>query len=49
MESRWQEAADTNRSIIELFPEDIEASNRLSKALPELGDYPQARAILAFP
>ena len=44
MESRWQEAADTNRSIIELFPEDIEASNRLSKALLELGDYPQARA-----
>ena len=44
MESRWQEAAEVNRSIIELFPEDIEASNRLGKALLELGDYPQARA-----
>ena len=43
MESRWQEAADVNRSIIELFPEDIEASSRLGKALLELGDYPQAR------
>ena len=43
MQSRWQEAAEANRSIIELFPEDIEASNRLGKALLELGDYPQAR------
>ena len=44
MEFRWQEAAEANRSIIELFPEEIEASNRLGKALLELGDYPQARA-----
>ena len=43
MQSRWREAAEANRSIIELFPEDIEASNRLGKALLELGDYPQAR------
>ena len=44
MQYRWREAAEANRSIIELFPEDIEASNRLGKALLELGDYPQACA-----
>ena len=35
---RWQEAADENRGLIEEQPEDLEAANRLGKALTELGD-----------
>lgn len=44
MENRWKEAVAVNRSILELYPEDIEAYNRLGKALFELGDYAEARA-----
>ncbi len=42
LNSRWEEAATVNRSIIELFPDDIEAHNRLGKALIELGRYGEA-------
>ena len=42
LQSRWDEAAAINRSIIELFPDDIEAHNRLGKALTELGRYAEA-------
>jgi tetratricopeptide (TPR) repeat protein len=42
LNSRWEEAAAVNRSIIELFPDDIEAHNRLGKALTELGRYAEA-------
>jgi tetratricopeptide (TPR) repeat protein len=37
MQSRWQEAADVNRQIVEMTPEDAEAYNRLGKAYTELG------------
>jgi tetratricopeptide (TPR) repeat protein len=43
MEGRWQEAADVNRNIIQNFPNDVDAHNRLGKALMELGDYAGAR------
>ena len=43
MENRWEEAITVNRSILELFPEDIEAYNRLGKAFFELGEYGEAR------
>ena len=43
MENRWEDATGVNRSIIELFPDDIEAYNRLGKALFELGRYDEAR------
>ena len=43
MQGRWEEAVITNRSIIEVFPNDIDALNRLGKALTELGQYGQAR------
>jgi hypothetical protein len=43
MESRWEEAANMNRSIIELFTGDVDAYNRLGKALTELGRYAEAR------
>ncbi|MEK7777705.1 MAG: tetratricopeptide repeat protein, partial [Chloroflexota bacterium] len=47
MENRWEEAAAINRSIIELFPDDIEAHNRLGKALFEQGKYAEARSAFA--
>ena len=43
MEGRWQEAADVNKNIIENFPHDIDAYNRLGKALMELGKYAEAK------
>ena len=43
MESRWEEALSANRSILEEFPDDVEAWNRLGKALGELGRYSEAR------
>lgn len=38
LERRWDEAATENRSLLDEFPDDIEAANRLGKALTELGD-----------
>lgn len=43
MESRWEEAAALNRSIIESFPTDVDAYNRLGRALMELGELAQAK------
>ena len=42
LESRWEEALALNREIVEEFPRDVEALNRLGKALSELGQYKQA-------
>src|SRR5690349_19984686 len=42
MQSRWSEAADVNRKIIELYPNDADAYNRLGKALLEMGRYRDA-------
>jgi tetratricopeptide (TPR) repeat protein len=44
MENRWEDAKALNRIIIALFPEDVEAYNRLGKACLENGDYDDARA-----
>lgn len=43
MENRWEEAVAVNRSIIELFSPDVDAYNRLGKALTELGRYAEAK------
>jgi tetratricopeptide (TPR) repeat protein len=43
LESRWKEAAALNRSIISMFPSDVDAYNRLGKALMEMGEYDDAR------
>lgn len=37
MQGRWQDAVEANRAILELFPNDVDAWNRLGKALSELG------------
>ena len=43
MQSRWEEALEANRAIIEAFPIDVDAYNRLGRALMELARYQEAR------
>ena len=43
MQSRWQEAVTVNSSIIESFPTDIDAYNRLGRAYTELGEFAKAK------
>jgi hypothetical protein len=43
MEGHWQEAVDINKSIIEHFPNDVDAHNRMGKAYMELNDYTKAK------
>lgn len=42
MQGRWDEAIEANESIIEVFPNDINAYNRLGKAFTEKGQYDKA-------
>jgi tetratricopeptide (TPR) repeat protein len=44
LEGRWEEAARLNRAILEREPDNIEALNRLGKALFELRRYDEAYA-----
>src|SRR5215211_9380211 len=44
MQSRWEEAATLNRQILAADPRNVDAYNRLGKALTELGRYGEARA-----
>lgn len=41
--SQWDEAVLTNKNILQLFPTETEAYNRLGKAYSELGQYAEAR------
>jgi len=43
MQGRWREAVVANKNIIESFPSDVDAYNRLGRAYMELGRYAQAR------
>ncbi len=43
MKNRWDEAAQVNQEILDLFPNEVDAYNRLGKALTELGRYAEAR------
>ena len=45
-QGRWQDAVVLNREILEVFPDDVEALNRLGKALAETGRYSDARKAL---
>ena len=45
MRGEWAEAAQVNRSILDLSPTNVEAMNRLGKALLELGQPEQARDV----
>jgi len=44
MAGRWREAITANQAIIELFPSDVEALNRVGRAHMELGEYLLAQA-----
>ena len=43
LQGKWEEAEAINRDIIEKFPSDVEAYNRLGRALTELRDFDGAR------
>ncbi len=43
MQGRWREAVAANKEIIESFPNDVDAYNRLGKAYIELGEYALAK------
>ena len=43
MQGRWREAVDANKSLIESFPNDVDAYNRLGRAYMELGEYSLAK------
>jgi tetratricopeptide (TPR) repeat protein len=43
LEGKWEEAEAVNRDIIEKFPADAEAYNRLGRALTELEDFDGAK------
>ncbi|MBA7542556.1 hypothetical protein ES705_34879 [subsurface metagenome] len=43
MQGRWREAVAANKSLIESFPNDVDAYNRLGRACMELGEYSRAR------
>ncbi len=46
LNGEWEQAVEVNRQILDLCPTNCEASNRLAKALMELGHYPEARQTL---
>ncbi len=43
LQGKWEEAEALNRDIIDKFPSDVEAYNRLGRALTESGDFDGAR------
>ena len=43
MQGRWREAVAANKSLIESFPNDVDAYNRLGRACMELGEYSRAK------
>ena len=47
MDSKWKEAEVLNRLIIASFPSDLDARNRLGKALMELGQTSKANRVFA--
>jgi hypothetical protein len=46
LNGEWERATEVNKAILELFSDDVEAMNRLVKALIKLGNYLDARAVL---
>lgn len=44
MQGQWREAIAVNQSLLEMFPNDVDANNRLGRGYMELGDYAQAEA-----
>ena len=46
LKGEWDRATEVNRAILELFADDVEAMNRLGKALMELARYDEAKEVL---
>jgi hypothetical protein len=46
LNGEWERATEVNRAILELFTDDVEAMNRLGKALMELSRYSEAKDVL---
>ena len=46
MRGEWERAAEVNRAILELFADDVEAMNRLTKSLIEVGKYDEANTVV---
>ena len=42
MQGRWEEAVEVNQGILDVFPTDVDAYNRLGKAFTELGRFSEA-------
>lgn len=42
----WGKAVEANRAVLQIVPTNIEALNRLAKALLELGDFDEARGVV---
>ena len=43
LEGNWERATEVNKELLRLFPQDVDAMNRLGKAFLELGRYAAAR------
>lgn len=43
MQGRWQEAINTNKVLLDSFPDDVDACNRLGRAYMETGNYAEAK------
>ena len=43
LSSQWEEAVSTNKNILNLFPSEPDAYNRLGKGYSEIGQYTEAR------
>jgi tetratricopeptide (TPR) repeat protein len=43
MDGKWRGAVAANQEIVESFPDDVDAYNRLGRAYTELGDYTRAK------
>ncbi len=46
LKGEWQRATEVNQALLALYPEEVDAKNRLGKAFMELGEYEQARDVL---
>lgn len=46
LNGEWERAAEVNSALLEMYHNDIEAMNRLGKALMELGRYGEAREVV---
>lgn len=43
MQGKWQDAISINKAILEIFPDDVDAYNRLGRAYMETGSYGDAK------